>query len=233
MAVLLGGLVLHLFKEHAPLMTRATVYAQVAFPVFLAVAFTLAGGALLAIPLLAMGAFAAVMFWWWRSQIELASNLLGVSARGLAANPGLIGATVVLNLVSLLSVSPLLAFGAYAYANGGVVPNPARHGGDACTDAATGQDVLCCAWQPSGGAIALITYCAVLLLWTLMFWQQVRVYVVSGTVAQWYFAPPHAPSTRGTTLRSLKHAMGPQMGTLCLGGAVLTATQLIRNAAHR
>lgn len=232
-ALLMGGLALHLFKEHAPLMTRATVYAQIAFPALLGVFCTVTGMWLMAGPMFGMAVLTSFIFYLWRDQIALASSLLSVSARGLVANPGLIGATVLLNLVSVLSISPLLTFAVYAYANGSVVPNPARHGGVQCVDSESKLPVACCAWEPSAPAVAYMVCAVLLLLWTMMTWQQVRVFLVSGTIAQWYFAPPHMPGTRGTTLRSLKHAVGPQLGTLCFGGAILSITHMIRNAAKR
>ena len=36
-------------------------------------------------------------------------------------------------------------------------------------------------------------------------------------------------SNKGTTKRSLGHAMGPSFGSLCFGSAILTLVQLIRN----
>lgn len=49
----------------------------------------------------------AWVFSLWREQIGLATRLLGVSAHGLAENSGIITATVLLNLASLLAVLPL------------------------------------------------------------------------------------------------------------------------------
>lgn len=49
-----------------------------------------------------------------------------------------------------------------------------------------------------------------------------------------YFAPAGALSaTRGTTLRSLKHAMGPSFGSLCLSSLVLTISQIMRQALEQ
>jgi ABC-type glycerol-3-phosphate transport system permease component len=63
---------------------------------------------------------------------------------------------------------------------------------------------------------------------------QVRVFVTSGAVAQWYFAPPGALSVpRGTTWASFRHALGPSFGSLCLSSLVLTVSQLIRDAMEK
>jgi hypothetical protein len=48
---------------------------------------------------------------------------------------------------------------------------------------------------------------------------EVRVFVISGTVAQWYFTPVGS-STQGTTLKALGHAASASFGTLCFGSLV-------------
>ena len=50
---------------------------------------------------------AALVFGLWRNEIALASRLLGLSAHGLAANPGIITATILLNIGSVLAILPL------------------------------------------------------------------------------------------------------------------------------
>jgi hypothetical protein len=63
---------------------------------------------------------------------------------------------------------------------------------------------------------------------------QIRVFVTSGAVAQWYFAPSGSlTAPRGTTRLSLKHALGPSFGSLCLSSLVLTISQLIRDAMDK
>jgi Plasma-membrane choline transporter len=57
-----------------------------------------------------------------------------------------------------------------------------------CVDA-QGQQIACCMWQPNAWALTYIPINAVALLWTVFFFGQLRVYVVSGTVGQWYFKP--------------------------------------------
>ena len=57
-----------------------------------------------------VAALAALAFYWWRDQIDLATRLLGVAAHGLAANSGVITATFLLNIGSILAISPLAVF---------------------------------------------------------------------------------------------------------------------------
>ena len=68
--------------------------------------------------------------------------------------------------------------------NGSVAPNPAREGSLQCVDAFAAQ-VQCCVWAPDAGAQAYMGLAGVTVLWTLLLAGQLRVYVVSGTVAQW------------------------------------------------
>ncbi len=49
-----------------------------------------------------------------------------------------------------------------------------------------------------------------------------------------YIAPAGAEgATKGTTLRSLRHAFGPQIGTLCYAGAVTVVAQYVTALADR
>ena len=49
-----------------------------------------------------------------------------------------------------------------------------------------------------------------------------------------YFAPAGAEgTTRGTTKRSLRHALGPQLGSLCFAAAVVVAARYLKALADR
>lgn len=49
-----------------------------------------------------------------------------------------------------------------------------------------------------------------------------------------YFAPAGAEDAlRGSTLRTVRFALGPQFGTLSLGAAVLTVIQIMRQALQQ
>ena len=278
----------------------------------------------------------------WRQQIDLATRLLGVSAHGLAANSGVIGATVLLNVASLVAIAPLGVLAAFALSNGDPAPNPAREGRQQCVDAA-GQEVPCCTWNPNAfaqaymgawaggggllvgwGTIAAVPADAVdaHLRWARSLLVRSclrscphpghppprpprRLRPGGGAVddaagqpdpglchlgrggagevgfescgaalgthtpgavpdrlvlrsrcwtrlthpphdarlprpppavppPQWYFAPASLSGPpRGTTLRSLKHALGPSFGSLCLSSLVLTVSQMMREALEQ
>lgn len=50
---------------------------------------------------------------------------------------------------------------------------------------------------------------------------------------QWYFAPAEQTDLRGNLMRSLGHALGPQFGSICMGGAIMVVVQQLRQAARR
>lgn len=229
LALGLGWAFIQLFKSHAHAMTRATIYSQVLIPVVFGVMLLASGAAGASLLFFGLAGLAAFCFHLWRDQVQLATKLLGVSAHALAANSGVITATLLLNLGGLLAIAPLGVLTAFALMNGEVVPNPARDGRATCTDD-QGHDVLCCTFAPNGFGQGYTGFAATVMLWTMLLANQIRVFTTSGAVAQWYFAPPGLTSTRGTTLRSLKHALGPQFGSCCLGSLVLTVAEIMRSA---
>jgi len=81
-----------------------------------------------------------------------------------------------------------------------------QHNGTRCAQAE--------AWVPPYVAMA-----AAGALWSVMLAFEMRVFVIAGSVSQWYFAPVHSP-TQGTTLRALGHAAGASFGTLCFASLV-------------
>ena len=72
----------------------------------------------------------------------------------------------------------------FAFTNGEVVPNPVRQGAATCTSP-DGQEVLCCTWAPDAFGKAYLSLAGVTILWTMLLANQIRVFVVSGTIAQW------------------------------------------------
>jgi hypothetical protein len=54
-----------------------------------------------------------------------------------------------------------------------------------------------------------------------------QVFTVSGATAQWYFAPAGA-AVQGAVMRSVRHALGPSFGSLCLSSIILVVISYIR-----
>ena len=101
-----------------------------------------------------------------------------------------------------------------------------------CVDA-EGMPVDCCIWQTDVWVAPYMTLSNVTLLWSIFLVFELRVFTISGTIAQWYFSPPGLNSSQGTTMRSLRHALGASFGSLSLGSLVLTVVQLLRNAMEK
>lgn len=234
-SLILGWLFLQAFRCCSRAMTHATIVSQVAAPLLAGLAL-LAGGAFAP----SMGAFAVaglagLAFFWWRNEIGLAANLLSVSAHGLVANPHLITTALLMSLASLAALVPLLAAGFLALLNGEVVPNPARHGSARCVSP-QGEPVLCCSWGTDPWVTPYLVAAALTGLWVALTANQIRVFVVSGAISQWYFAPPSpslSASVRGTTCRSLRHAFGPSFGSLSLAGLIMAAVETVKEASDR
>jgi len=183
--------------------------------------------------LIALAGVAALMFYLWQNELDLCARLLGVAAVGLNQNPSLIFFVLVCKLGMTFIILPIFGLIFASFTNGRVVPNGARQGGARCVDQ-EGQSVPCCAWKADPWVGVYMSLASVTMLWTIFVVGQLRVYVLSGTIAQWYFAPPDNPGgTKGTTMRSVRHALGPSFGTLSFGAAVLTLVQLARNAMEQ
>jgi hypothetical protein len=227
-----GVAFLQLFKHVPGAMTRATIAMQIALPLAMGAGGLAAGQWGAGAIGLALAGLAAFVFYLWRNEIELCGKLLGLSAEGLNDNPGLILFVIAAQVVNAVIVVALLVFTMFAYEHGHLAPNPAREGRHACVDH-DGQAVPCCAWQPSGWAQAYMSIGGVTLLWTVFLFSTIRTFVISGTIAQWYYSPVDSRARQGTTIRSIKYALGPQFGTLAFGSAVLTLADILRSAADQ
>lgn len=217
---------LQLVKHHSFALARATIGFQLAVPTLIALGLLLSGN--LGQGLLAsfFAGLSFFVFYIWRHEIGVSAKLLSVAGHGLADNVSLIGLTVLLSIAALVLAVPLLCGAALGLADGHVVPNPLRAGKDVCVDE-YGVGVSCCVWEPRPLAAVYIAVCMLGAAWTMLTAGQVRAFVVSGTVAQWYFSPPGAP-TVGAASRSLRHALTSSFGTNAFGGLILTLTNAVK-----
>ncbi|DBA76839.1 TPA: hypothetical protein ACH3X2_008854 [Trebouxia sp. C0005] len=231
LSLALGLMFLYVFKWHSRIMTRITIQIQVLLPAIMGIAAICAGQVGGGLILILLALLAALVFWMWRGEIELCARLLGIAAAGLNENPGLLGFVVLAKFALLSVMLPLLAFSGLAYTNGDLVPNSQRASlsSSTCQDA-EGTPVDCCVWQVDSWVGPYMTLSNVTLLWSIFLVFEVRVFTIAGTVAQWYFSPPGVAANQGTTMRSVRHALGASFGSLSLGSLVLTVVQLLRNA---
>ncbi|KAL4436975.1 hypothetical protein ABPG75_004114 [Micractinium tetrahymenae] len=234
----LGGLLVWLYRAHAEATTHAGLLIQAGIYAATGTGLLVVGGlgtsdALVpGAVLLIIGALLAGAWHYWKQQIQLTARLLRVSANGLAANLGLVPLALGLVFAAACAIGPLTALAFAVLQNGELGPNPARGGSRECVDALSGNAVPCCVFNTAGWAAAYVALpWFVTLAWTSLLITQARVFIVSGTIAQWYFAPG-GTSNRGAMLRSVRHAAGPALGTLCFGAAVVTMARIVRGMAE-
>jgi len=152
----------------------------------------------------------------WK-RLVLVSRLLKVGGEGLGANSALFSAVFFVGLGNVALIFVQAVFMAFSLTNGSVVP--ALEGPNPCK------------WEVSNWGVFNASFSAIVMFWTAQIANQVNVFTIGGTIAQWYFSAPGS-STRGTTLRSLCYAFKPSFGSLCLAGAVLALINLARSLLH-
>uniref|UniRef100_A0A7I4FHB9 Choline transporter-like protein n=1 Tax=Physcomitrium patens TaxID=3218 RepID=A0A7I4FHB9_PHYPA len=165
-----------------------------------------------------------------RSRVDLAIQIIQTATEALKHNLYLLLVGPILSLVVVLISGPMAVFIWYAIFIGKVSPNfdAIRDPANMC-DQATGAP--CCEYQPAGFVFAYIMLVGIAVTWVVMVASQVKVLVVTGTIAQWYFAPAGS-STVGSTKRSLRNALGPSFGTACLSSLIITIMAMLRSLTN-
>ena len=173
-----------------------------------------------------LGCLTAFVFWLWRREIDLVARLLAVASKSLQDNPHVVAAIIVGVKLALLTLTvPTFAFRVRGVPQRRVVRDPdavLQSGKDTCVDE-NGDRTPCCVWEVDDWASAYVGMTSLFWLWTVMLAFEVRMFTVAGVTAQWYFAPPGVRAFAGTTIGSIKNALGPSFGSLALGSLVLTA----------
>ena len=62
---------------------------------------------------------------------------------------------------------------------------------------------------------------------------EMRLYVIGGTMCQWYFAPAGTTDFSGTVSGAFSNALGPSFGTICFGSFILTMVEMAKAAMER
>ncbi|KAF3322136.1 protein PNS1 [Carex littledalei] len=148
-------------------------------------------------------------------RIELTVQIVQVSAVALAENIALLSVLpVLLFLYALIYFTPVVFFLVFATWNGKVVPRAHR-------------GFYECVWREAKWVQWYFALAVIMLLWSAATMVEAQVYVISGTVAQWYFT--NDSSRRKKSLRSsLSNAFGPSFGTVSFSGMVMGAVRLVR-----
>ncbi|KAJ7967176.1 Choline transporter-like [Quillaja saponaria] len=149
-------------------------------------------------------------------RIELTIRIIGVASDALSRNLGLFGVLPLLTIGLLVYYSPIIVFLVFARFNGKIVPKES----DGEYTCVWKQD----SWVPAYFALAILT-----MLWSAAAMVEAQVYVISGTVAQWYFS--NLDETPRRSIRnSLRNAFGPSSGTICLSGLLIFVVRFVRAA---
>lgn len=242
-SLVVGLLYIQLFKKHA----KGMVIAAAALHVACLAIFGLALLALSPIPgviLLALAVGLAIFYRVTRERLFLCARLFNISTYGLVHNPGIFG----LFTSTLLVWEVVFLVGAFfifqAVGNGTVVVNPQLAGplpgimaegavvlDDVCQ--LNGVPIDCCTWQLKGYATGYIVFMVFFLIWSAGIVQQFIRFVIAGVISQWYYLPMGLKLAPGTIMRSVRHGLGPQFGTLALGGLILALVSLLRSLASQ
>lgn len=231
----LAILALLAFKHSAVAVVHAAVGIQVAIPAAIALVCFLSGAPAAGVPFAIAAAALGLTMWLYRSQLALVARLLSISVHALSDCPGVIMAALGLQFfggVVLLAMGLMMLL---AFANGHVVPNPARAkiADDGTCLGPDGGEVVCCTWQTDSWVMGYVAYAALVTTWTTLLVFTVRMFTIAGATAQWYFSPVSAGPPKSATLRSARHALGPSFGSLCLASWLLTVIQYARAALDK
>uniref|UniRef100_A0A7N0U5S5 Choline transporter-like protein n=1 Tax=Kalanchoe fedtschenkoi TaxID=63787 RepID=A0A7N0U5S5_KALFE len=151
-------------------------------------------------------------------RIELTIRIIGVGSDALLANLGLFGVLPGLTFAWLVYFSPIVVFLVFARLNGKIAVRESS-GEYSCV---WKQD----SWVPAYYALAILT-----ILWSAATMVETQAYVISGTVAQWYFAKDRTKPRRSIR-SSLRNAFGPSSGTICLSGLLICIVRVVRSAVE-
>ncbi|RAL39749.1 hypothetical protein DM860_003282 [Cuscuta australis] len=148
-------------------------------------------------------------------RIELTVRIIGVASNALSKNLRLFGVLPALTFGLFVYYAPIVVFLIFARMNGKVVPKGEHKGEYYC---GWKQDK----WVPAYYALAILT-----MLWSATTMIEAQVYVISGTIAQWYFSKDNS-SSKKSIRSSIRNAFGTSSGTLCFSGLIVCVVRVVR-----
>ena len=224
-----------LMKRNASFCVKASCATQVLLPLGLALLFFAKGVAGAGIGFLIASALFALVFYMWRSQLELCGRLLGVAAHALNENGHLVSATMGLSALLGVLSTPIFVFVVLATRVGSPVPNPLAladtNNSLFCVDA-SGAAIDCCAFQIAPAAQAYIAYAGVILSWLTFTVYEVRLFTIAHVTARWYWTPAGGKLQGSPVREAVSLATGPSSGSLAMGGALLSVADALRQSAN-
>ncbi|KAF7810789.1 CTL-like protein [Senna tora] len=149
-------------------------------------------------------------------RIELTVSIIGVASDALSRNLGLFVALPCLTIGLVAYYAPIVVFMVFATFNGKIVPKVSK-----------GEYV--CVWKEDSWVPAYFALAILTMLWSATVMLEAQVYVISGTIAQWYFCREDE-TPRRSIRSSLRNAFGPSCGTICFSGLVIGVVRMVRAA---
>ncbi|KAE8684425.1 CMP-sialic acid transporter 4 [Hibiscus syriacus] len=149
-------------------------------------------------------------------RIELTVRIIGVASDSLSRNLGLFLAILLLTAGLLVYYAPIVVFLVFSTFNGKIV-------------AKESNGEYTCVWKQDSWVPTYFTLAILTMLWSLTIMVEAQVYVISGTIAQWYFSKNEEKPHRSIR-RSLRNAFGPSSGTVCLSGILICVVRVVRAA---
>lgn len=117
-------------------------------------------------------------------RIELTVKIIGVASTALSKNLGLFGTLPALTLGLVVYYVPIVVFLIFSNSNGKIVPKEDK-----------GEYV--CVWKQDSWVPAYYTLAILTMLWSATVMVEAQVYVISGTISQWYFSKDDSPPKHG------------------------------------
>ncbi|KAI3728945.1 hypothetical protein L6452_17590 [Arctium lappa] len=149
-------------------------------------------------------------------RVELTVRIIRVASDALCNNLGLFVVLPLLILGLIVYYVPMVVFMVFARLNGEIVPRE-KNG------------IVFCEWKQDSWVPAYYALAIVTMLWSAAAMVEAQVYVISGTIAQWYFFKEDSKVKRSIR-SSLRNAFGPSFGTVCFSGLLIAVVRMVRAA---
>lgn len=229
-----GFLVIFLYSIWGVGMVYVSLAIAVALYVAIGVWLITLGSIIHAVISLVIAALILLMIFCNRGGIRHVGKLFQLSSRGLFRNMIIFAFSVV---HALLAVGAFVPFGVLLWSallslkvNSNSVVD--RVFDDYCMSG--DKRVPCCVMYVPPAFIAYVIIWFISSIWTIFTLLEVRVFVIGGTMAQWYFAPSSEAVTCNANLgRTLKHAICNNFGSIAFAGAVMTLCNALRQLARK
>ncbi|KZV41104.1 choline transporter-like protein 3-like [Dorcoceras hygrometricum] len=148
-------------------------------------------------------------------RVELTVDIIRVAANALSSNLRLFAVLPSLTLGLLVYYVPIVFFLIYSSRNGKIVPEEEN-------------GVYYCVWKQDRWVPAYYTLAILTMLWSATAMVETQVYVISATIAQWYFSKDELGPKRA--IRSaLRNAFSYSSGTICLSGLIFGIVRVVRS----